>query len=385
MLCAMNSVMGDVENTFEEGYSCFPWKGPHVKSGDERLKYSVIWTNEPEMRSILYCPESTTRTLAQWEDDGDNYPRYFDGPDLGVFVKVPEGRHQLSLYFYDPTPVVEQVLGNCLRDYIIEIRKFPVDFRYDVAMGGKSPEEIHLEKDYLVKEVEKMTAMPVIARSRVKSFVGSGVYKNFILAGYGCYYVRLIRNYSVAATLNGVFLSSLDETKRVLERDKNTRCTSFWYGSKTPEPPTLDLKDLKQLPIGLLNSWGCSQDMGTQSREDICRSRSRGMYAYRKLLLLPDLEKLKANWRWRLNIWEAQDKKIFAGQLEEAWKSLQDMYPMYRSSEWAEYALGKTIPFSVEEVKKMNAKKIDWKQYLPGSSVEPQRTVEEMKQWLKDQ
>lgn len=123
--------------------------------------------------------------------------------------------------------------------------------------------------------------------------------------------------------------------------------------------------------------------MGIQRREDICKSRKRGIYAYRKLLSLPGLENLKANWRWRLNIWEAQDKKVFAGQLEEAWRSLQDLYPIYRSSEWAEYASGKTIPFSVEEVKKMNAKGIDWKQYLPDSSGKPERTVEEMKEWLK--
>ena len=376
MLCAMNSAMGDVENDFEQGYVCIPWKGPHVKPGDTRMKYSVIWSNEPKMRNILYCPESTTRTLAQWDDDGENYPRYFDGPDLGAFVEVPEGRHQLSLYFHDPRPMVERAYRDSLRDYIIEIRKFPADFHGNAAMGKLSLEEARLPKDYLMEEVRKITGFPALARSRVKSFAGGGVYKNFILNGKGYYYIRIVRNYSTSVTLNGIFLSSLDETKAALECHRNTRSTSFWYGSKTPAPPAWDRKELKSLPRDVLASWGDSQNMEEQEEPDIFSSRRRGIYAYRHLLSLPGLENLKSNWRWRLKIWNSGDKNLFLKQMDDAWKSLQDMYPIYRSGEWAQYAPEKTIPFSVAEVKKMHAKKIDWKQYLPDSPVKPERTVE---------
>lgn len=382
MLCAMDSAMGDVENTFEQGYGCVPWKGPHVKSGDARLKYSVIWSNEPEMRSILYCPESTTRTFALWDDDGENYPRYFDGPDLGAFVEVPEGRHELSLYFYDPRSVVEREYGNGFRDYIIEVRKFSLNFQDDVVMG-RMPQEETWFKEYLIKEVENIMELPVLARSRVKSFAGGGVYKNFILNGQGCYYVRIVRNYSTSATLNGIFLSSLDETKAARERYWSTRQTSFWYGDKTPAPPALEVKDLKLLPGNLLASWGNSQNMEEQKLPEIFNSRKQGIYAYRRLLTLPGLEKLKANWRWRLKIWDPGDKEFFLQQMDEAWRGLQDLYPIYRSSEWAGYAPEKTIPFSVAEVKKMHEKNIDWKQYLPNSPAKPERTVEEMKEWLK--
>lgn len=384
MLCAMNSAMGDVENAFEQGYACAPGKGPHVKPGDKRLKYSIIWSNEPEMRSILYCPESTTRTLAQWDDDGGNYPHYFDGPDLNAFIEVPEGRHQLSLYFYDPTPLIEQACCNRRRDYIIEIRKLSPDIHRDVVMRRLSPEEAALPSDYLVKEMEKMIGLPVLARSRVKNFASQGVYKNFILNGKGCYCVKIIRNYSASATLNGIFLSSLDETKAALERYHNSRHTCFWYGVETPSPPALDTKELKLLPGDLLADWGDSQNMEEQRLSGIFGSRSRGIYAYRRLLSLPGLENLKANWRWRLKIWDSGDKDLFVKQMDKAWRSLQDLYPIYRSSEWSAYASEKTIPFSVEEVKKMRKKNIDWKQYLPNSPLKPERTVEEMKKWLKE-
>lgn len=383
ILCAMNR-MGDEAMSLDakQAYAGSACSGPHLRDGEKVLKYSIIWTNEPDMRNILYCPESTTRTQAQWEDAGDNYPRYFDGPDLGVFVKIPEGRQQLSLYFYDPVATAEKDFNSSLRDYIIEIRKFPADFQGKVAMGQMSPEEAHLPKDYLIRELEKMVSLPVLARSRVKSFSGGGVYKTFILDGQGYYHVRIIRNYSFSATLNGLFLSSLDETNSPFVAD--TRNTCFWYGSDPPAPPTLNVEDLNKIPGEVLTCWGRSQDVEHLQLKDIVQSRSSGIHAYRHLLQQPGLENLKANWRWKLKLWNKQDKDLFIKHMDVAWRSLQDLYPMYRSSKWASYAPTKTIPFSVQEVQKMHVLKIDWKQYLPDAPVKPERSVEEMKKWLKD-
>lgn len=69
---------------------------------------------------------------------------------------------------------------------------------------------------------------------------------------------------------------------------------------------------------------------------------------------------------------------------EKAWASLQDTVYFYRSSEWATFAPDTTIPFSVDEVRKMSALKIDWKQYLPGSNKKPELDVQQMKEWLKN-
>lgn len=48
------------------------------------------------------------------------------------------------------------------------------------------------------------------------------------------------------------------------------------------------------------------------------------------------------------------------------------------------YAPETTIPFSIEEVEKMQRNNIDWKQYRADSALKPEVSVEEMKKWLKE-
>lgn len=382
VLCAANAPIDNVAIFSDHSYACTPVRGPHAN--EAWMKGSVVYVNEPEMRNILYCPESTTRTLALWSDGGDDYPLTFDGPDLGVIATVPEGRHLLSLYFYDPTPLVEHQLRNSLRDYLIEVRKMPPDFSMDVVEGKGTLQKGQQPLQYLMDALTSITGAPVESRSRVKSFAGNGVYKNFILNGQGDYYVRLVRNYSTGATVNGIFLSSLDEGKKAWTRYRNEGKVSTVYGLKTPGPPPLNREDLRQLPRALLTLWGQSQDVGKQGLAGIYDSRRQGIGAYRRLSLLAGLEDVKANWRWRLNIWEDVDKEDFRKQVADAWESLQDRFSFYRSDEWSHYAPETTVPFSIEEVKKMESRNIDWKQYRSGSFIKPKMSVQEMKKWLKE-
>ncbi len=118
--------------------------------------------------------------------------------------------------------------------------------------------------------------------------------------------------------------------------------------------------------------------------KEIFSSRKLGIYSYRHLLSVQAPNEVKKNWRWRLKIWEAEDGKDFRQQMKKAWASLQDTVDLYRSAEWATFAPDTTIPFSVDEVRKMSALKIDWKQYLPGSNKKPELDVQQMKEWLKN-
>lgn len=384
MLCAANFPIDNVEISSDQLIECIPVRGPHAPPGSPWMKGAVIYENEPGMRSILYCPESTTRTLAVWSDGGEDYPKTFDGPDMGALIVVPDDRHLLSLYFYDPTPLTESDLRNSLRDYIIEIRPMPPAFNPEVVTGRQPLPKGGNAGQYLTDSLIEIAASPVQARSRVKAFAGGGIYKNFILNGKGCYYVRIIRNYSTGASLNGLFLSSLDETKNALKNRNGSNRISTTYGGNIPAPAPLRTEDLKQLPANLLAHWAASQDMGNGNLPGIYSGRHRGLVAYRHLAAMPGLEQLKANWRWRLKIWADGDEQEFARQVASAWDSLQDAFPFYRSKEWSHYASGTTVPFSVDEVKKMKAKGIDWRQYRANSPVKPEKSVEEMKQWLKE-
>ncbi len=92
-----------------------------------------------------------------------------------------------------------------MRDYLIEVRKMTSDFNLDMATGNAKLEKGRNPLQYLMEALTTTSSMPVQARGRVKSFSGGGVYKNFILDGKGCYYIRLVRNYSVNTTINGIF------------------------------------------------------------------------------------------------------------------------------------------------------------------------------------
>lgn len=82
--------MGSVLEAFDNAYRCESVKGPHVKVGESGVSGKVIWENERGDENILYCPISTTRTLARWSDRGESVDRDFDGPDLGVLIQVPD-------------------------------------------------------------------------------------------------------------------------------------------------------------------------------------------------------------------------------------------------------------------------------------------------------
>lgn len=253
---------------------------------------------------------------------------------MGAIVTVPEGRHLLSLYFYDPTPLAEYDLRNGMRDYLIEVRKMTSDFNLDMATGNAKLEKGRNPLQYLMEALTTTSSMPVQARGRVKSFSGGGVYKNFILDGKGCYYIRLVRNYSVNTTINGIFLSSLDETKKAWIRYNSIGKMSVPYGLKAPYPPSLKEQDLHKLPETLLASWAASQDVARKNLLEIWESRRQGIYIYRHLLTLGGLDHVKMNWRWHLKIWNDRDKNYFKRQMENAWESLQDCFVFYRSNEW---------------------------------------------------
>lgn len=56
---------------------------------------------------------------------------------------------------------------------------------------------------------------------------------------------------------------------------------------------------------------------------------------------------------------------------------------IYRSREWRPYSPN-VLPLSKEELSAMKELGIDWKSYLPGSSPPPEKSLEEIKNDLKN-
>lgn len=373
MLCAMNAPISNVRYLFTWGFSAGGWMGPHRKKNDD-LRHWVHWVNKPDNRNVLFCPTSGTRTEAEWDDHGEVYSYSFDGPDVWALVRVPEGRHLVSLYFYNPNGRDDKVAGH--RDYLVEARKLirpsvpPKALTRSIALC-----EVNLSPDSVEKELIRQLKSPVLARCRVKDFSGSGVYKTFLLNGAGCYGFRVVRNHSMNTILNGVFLTGLDP----VARKNRTPLTA--YGSRFPQPPVVSHLSLKDIPGEALSLWSACQSWDQGGNKWMYHWKRCAFRAYTALLHCPDkLNDLRSVWRWRLGYWTPEDRERSARMLDDVWASNQEDFAPYRSRDWTPYSPN-VIPFSVEECKNMTSAGLDWKAFRNMDPTHP--TVMEAKKIIR--
>ncbi|UQT45344.1 hypothetical protein M5E88_03570 [Akkermansia muciniphila] len=95
--------------------------GLNRKKGDA-LRWWVHSIKENDNRNVLFDPTDSVRTEAEWDDHGEVYPGFVDGPDIWVAVEVPEGVHEIALYFYNPNGYLT---NESRRDYVVEARRHP--------------------------------------------------------------------------------------------------------------------------------------------------------------------------------------------------------------------------------------------------------------------
>jgi len=207
VLCAMNTPMST--RPWDGGVSNAPITvnggiGPHRYEGDSR-RYWVDWEQADDNRDVLLQMEYGHRTQSEWNDNGEEYPRTFEGPDLWLtLIMNPEEVWRLSLYFFNSNG---RIGDNVERDYIIEVYK---------SFQGESMADCMLKKP--------------LCTARVADFASGGVYKSFVLCGGkreqwnggACFRVRLVRYGSLNVILNGIFMDHLFEAQdvRVIPEDE---------------------------------------------------------------------------------------------------------------------------------------------------------------------
>lgn len=122
------------------------------------------------------------------------YPGFVDGPDIWVAVEVPEGVHEIALYFYNPNGYLTNEFR---RDYVVEARRHPstapLVFQFNIEGDLAIGEQNNWGKE-LAASMEQWYSYPVEARTRVSRFAGSGVYKRFMSRKGGIYLFRICRN-----------------------------------------------------------------------------------------------------------------------------------------------------------------------------------------------
>lgn len=269
--------------------------------------------------NVLFNPKTGTRIATEWSDNGEEYASKFDGPDIWTSIQVPEGYHSCSLYFYNYQGKDHNI--GTWRDFIIEVRSGKLD------------------------EGEKIQMAPILARSRVKDFHGSGVYKTFILSGPETYSIRILNNYSSDAILNGLFISRMDLLKEKMNSIFNNKDV-FLLNKKIPITPK-----------------GISQE----------RSFLLSLYRH-----LNAIEK-ETEFKKILNIWTSEDHEAVQKKFLEEWYHKQDEYAIYRSQEFFPFS-PRTLPLTVDECEVIEYMGLDWKSYLPNSKVKPKIELVELQE-----
>lgn len=327
LLCAANAPRSNLAYPFMYNlpYGVFGDIGA-CAAADDRLRHWVHWVKaDDHNHDVLWAPDVGIRTEAEWDDHGEAYARGVDGPNILAFVDVPEGPHFVSLYFFNPNG---RTPPNGERDFLLEL--YPVARKYH-----ENSNELHL----LDKEP--------LARARVSLFTG-GVHKVFAVAGGGRYVFRIVRNHSFNTILNGVFISP------VLLPEDVIKSSPFPGEGITEMRPLLNAVDFSQYPGEVLALWQKSFDADKLPLQPLIQT-----YLWR---FVPE-GALAAVIRWRLAVWTDAERGDFITAMRRRWDSYQNNIPCFRSKQFTPNSPN-VVDFSVDELKKMELRGIDWRQFI---------------------
>ena len=305
VLCAMNAPMST--RSWDGGVSNSPITvnggiGPHRSQGDSRRSW-VDWEQADDNRDVLLQMEYGHRTQSEWNDNGEEYPRTFDGPDLWLtLIMYPETVYRLSLYFFNSNG---RIGDNVERDFIIEV------------YGSKQGEDL----------ADCMKKQP-LCTARVADFASGGVYKSFAMCagtryGYPCFRVRLVRYGSLNVILNGIFLDRLFEPQdvRVIpEEERIAEQGSYraprWYDCGTDELDGIAAVFYNEYFSAPETAWGIS-------------SMSLLRLAFYRYVRdnLPSRRTLAERLRWDAAIWTDADRTEFDAAMKEYQAEIREKYP----------------------------------------------------------
>lgn len=224
---------------------------------------------------------------------------------------------------------------------------------------------------------EDTRTSPVLARTRVYDFAGSGCWKHFVVQGPACYAVRVGGNNSFNTILNGVFLSAMNEQP----------------GSYKPLPiwafPDSALNCGESLPVSRpdaltgsqLSCWRAFVHPEQLEPAKMPLSRRTGPLAWRNLAALPDAASyaaLKSVWERKLLFWPVDSLPVFDKAMLDAWNRVQDTYAYARSAEWRPCSPN-VVTLSLQELKYAQWNRIPWRPYAKGSKLKPSLPIEELK------
>jgi frataxin-like iron-binding protein CyaY len=284
----------------EPGYDVKVGIGPHSKG--EGTPESYVSNETSDSARMLYVPSLGHREEAEFNDLScrDTFPPSWEGPDLWVETTVPAGLHCVSLYFCNNdlhTPGTGLDYSRIFRDYDVQLLSWAED------------------KDAVQKSAP-------LARTRVTDFYG-GVYKQFIVAGPARYVVRVGRNHSFGAKLQGVFIDRVSDdgpaTRKPLPGFDTVNYTPATVKDKSAIEGDPTLSAASALWDTLDQAFGKRGITGLQLPLRIV--------AYRAAVAGHAPAALLDMWRWQIAIWTKEDREAFDKAIADAFKAYSAKNP----------------------------------------------------------
>ena len=277
---------GDQNYSLLPGYEVSIQVGPH----HEASAAGPVWHHNndvsDDLRS-LYDPTLGHRRDAEDNDmsyDSVTYPESYDGPDLWVRAKVPDGVHCLSLYFLNNDAHTGG--GNKYRDYDVQV------------LSGDGDDA-------------KVQATKPLARTRVTDFWG-GVYKQFVVRGPASYVVRIGRNRSYVTKLQGVFLDLV-----TVDAPNNPGQLPGFAAAPYLPPDEPDNYQPTPLADAAINLWS-QLDTALPLRGAVPMQMPFRVWCYRAATAGGAPAEILEHWRWNLGVWTAEDRKKFDDAMKAA-------------------------------------------------------------------
>lgn len=364
------------------GYWIQDLMGLNRHKGDG-LRWWVESAKVVDNRNVLFDPSDSTRTEAEWDDHGEAYPSFVDGPDIWVAVEVPEGVHEIALYFYNPNGYRP---NESRRDYLIEARRHPFSSSVQELFHNSADTEIGSrtrEGKMLAGLMEKWQSFPVEARARVSRFAGAGVYKRFMTRKGGVYLFHICRNGSFNTIVNGVFVSAYLPLKMRMP-DELPYYVDGLFAGIIPSPDKVHSSIFGKEEQAFLEPFCVLQYHPQHVTPAGCSLLHQYTLAlWRQMVGQKRKNKLLEDWlQWEARICTPAVLDSFDRTMKAAWDQCQIYYPGLRSEQFVPNAPG-TIPFSVDEVYFMDKLGIDWRQYRDDAQAPPVKSVREMKNYLE--
>jgi hypothetical protein len=309
-LCGM-AENGDQDYALQPGYDVSIQVGPHHETNAAGpISYHDNDTSD-DLRS-LYDPTVGHRRDAEENDfsyDTTTYPESYNGPDLWVRVKVPDGIQCLSLYFLNNDAHTKQ--GDQYRDYDVQI--LPGDANDGNAQPGVAGPLLlgNASAATLDNEIQNETPL---ARTRVTDFWG-GVYKQFIVCGPASYVVRIGRNRSFVTKLQAVFIDS------IVQADNSGHLPGF---DTAPYDPPGDPDGYQPGPLAgaAIDLWG-QLDEALVLRGAVPLQIPLRIWCYRAAIAGQAPAATLERWRWRMGIWTPDDRKKFDAATKAAFNAIK--------------------------------------------------------------